>query len=72
MNTYLTIIAIDRKSSDTTSRTFDVSSADKLKAEITEFENELTYRKYELECTDFVEDYPNEIVAVLDELEVTY
>ena len=68
----LTITAIDRNSSDTMSRTFHTDSIHHLKKNVVEFENELPFSKYELTTMELMDEYPNEVVEVLDELEVTY
>jgi hypothetical protein len=68
----LTITAIDRDSSDTTSRTFSTENVVTFKNSVEEFESELPYRKYELMTEELIEDYGIEIVGVLDELEVTF
>lgn len=68
----LTIIAIDKDSSDTKSRTFSTDSVELFEKAIEEFEEELSFRKYELICDEFMDEYPAEIVKVLDKLEVTY
>lgn len=68
----LTITAIDRDSSDTMSRTFSTDSASKFKESVKEFEKELPYRKYELICGELIEEYSQDIINVLSELEVTY
>lgn len=75
--TYITITAIDRHSSDSMSRTFSttfkgVENEIMLKHMIEEWEKELPYRRYELVTQDFIEDYSEEILNVLDELEVSY
>jgi len=69
---FISITAIDKHSSDTTSRNFSTKSEIILKAMIEEWEKEIPYRRYELTTTDFVDEYPTEIVDVLDELEVEY
>ena len=67
----LTIMAIDRHSSDTLSRTFSTTSAELFKKSIEEFEKELPYTKYELTCNEIMEDYSKDIIDILEELEVT-
>jgi hypothetical protein len=54
------------------SRTFSTKCPVKFKEAVLEFEKELPYRRYELVTEEFIEDYSEEIVDVLDELEVSY
>lgn len=68
----ITIIAIDLNSSDTMSRTFGTTHVEGFKKAIEEFEGELPYKNYELMCDDFMDDYTPAIIAILDELDVTY
>jgi len=67
-----TITAIDMHSSDTMSRTFSTDSVIQFKDSVIEFEDDLPYRRYELVTDEFVDDYPKEIIEVLDDHEVTY
>ena len=67
----ITIIAIDRNSSDSMSRTFSINSIPQLKTDIEKFESELPYRKYELMCDELMEDYNENVIELLDELDVT-
>lgn len=72
----ITITAIDRHSSETTSRTFSTTFKGEenefmLKSMISSWESELPYTRYELVTQDFVEDYSQEVQDVLDELEVS-
>jgi len=69
---YITIIAIDGKSSNTMSRTFSTKNVEDFKKSVKEFETEIPYRRYSLECTDDMSEYSKEIIDVLDELEVIY
>lgn len=71
---YITLIAIDSKSSDTTSRTFSITNETlaQFKTSVGEWETEIDYRRYSLECLDIIDDYSPEIINVLDELDVTY
>jgi hypothetical protein len=66
----ITILAIDHNSSETTSRTFNVN--DKLKVNIQAWEAELKYSKYEFECQEIMDEYPDSVKETLDELEVTF
>ncbi len=71
----ITITAIDKNSSDNTSRTFSTTfqgteNEHMLKAMIQEWEKELPYTKYGLVTPDFIEDYSEEIQEVLEELEI--
>jgi len=68
----LTITAIDHHSSDTMSRTFSTESISNFKKAVEEFEKELPYSRYELMTDELMEDYSDELIEVLDELEVTY
>lgn len=68
----LTVVAIDRDSSDTMSRTFSTNSVESFKKSIMEFESELPYRRYELMTDEMIEEYSNEIRLALVELEITY
>jgi hypothetical protein len=75
--TFITIIAIDRHSSHSMTRTFSttfkgVENEIMLKSMIEEWEKEIPYHKYELITQDFIEDYSEEILNVLGELEVTF
>lgn len=73
---FVTITAIDKHSSDTTSRTFStkfkgVENEIMLKNMIEAWESELPYSRYELLTQEDIEDYSQEIQNVLDELEVS-
>lgn len=68
----ITITAIDKHSSDTMSRTFNTQSATELKKAIQEFEKDLPYMRYELTTDEDMDDYPQEVIDILDEQEVTY
>ena len=72
----ITITAIDRHSSDTTSRTFSTTFKGEenefmLKGMISSWESELPYTRYELVTQEIIEDYSQEVQDVLDELEVS-
>ena len=69
---FITITAVDQHSSDTMSRTFNTKSINDMKESIKEFETELPYRRYELMSDELMEDYNDDIINVLDELEVNY
>ena len=69
---FLTITASDQHSSDSTSRTFSTSSPDSFKKDIEEWEKELPYRRYELMTNELIDDYSDEIVTIIDDLEVEY
>ena len=66
----VTITAIDRNSSETTTKTFGYKTLEELKNEITEWESELPYTKYELMTMTM--GISSEIEELLDELEVTF
>ena len=66
----ITIIAIDRNSSDTMSRTFNTENLESFSNSVLEWENELPYRKYELITDELIEN--NELEDVLDILDVTF
>jgi len=66
----LTITAIDRHSSDTISRTFSTECPQEFKKAVEDFERELPFMRYELTTPELIEDYSQEIVNILDELEV--
>ena len=68
----LTITAIDQHSSSTSGRTFSTDNADEFKKSVQEFEKELPYKRYELVTEEFIEEYDDQIVKILDELEVQY
>jgi hypothetical protein len=75
--TFITITAIDRDSSNTMTRTFSttfqgVENEIMLRSMIVEWEKEIPYRRYELMTQDFIEDYSEEILNVLEELEITF
>ena len=67
-----TITAIDRDTSDTTSRTFSTKSLEIFQSSVKEWEKELPYRKYELISEELIEDYSDGVVDILDELEIIY
>jgi 2,3-bisphosphoglycerate-independent phosphoglycerate mutase len=67
-----TVTAIDGHSSDTMSRTFSTENPENFKKAVQEFEAELPYRRYELTTAEFIEEYSQEIVDILDELEIVY
>lgn len=70
---FITITAVDRHSSDSTSRSFTVHSAELLKAMIEDWEKTtVPYSRYELMTQDFEEEFEQEVLDVLDELEVTF
>ena len=68
--TFMRITATDMHSSDTMSRTFSVVDPLAFKTSVEQFEKELPYHRYELMCNDYVEDYSDDIVSILAELEV--
>ena len=68
----LTLVAIDRHSSDTMSRTFSTEKLESFKESVQEFEDQLPFKRYELTSeVDYV-DVSDELAVVLDELEITY
>jgi len=64
----ITIIAIDRNSSESNSRTFNVNKS--LEKNIIQWESNLPYTKYELMCDELIDDIV--IEKILDNLEITY
>ena len=68
----LTITAIDKHSSDTMGRTFSTDPISNLKFAIEEWESELPFHRYELVCNELMDDYPDEVAELLEELEVTF
>lgn len=68
----ITITAVDRNSSDTMSRSFETNGFTPLKYLVEGWEETIPYRKYELMTPDFIEDYEQEVVDTLEELEVNY
>jgi len=68
---FITVTAVDKHSSDSTSRSFTIRNEHLLKEAIEDWENELSYRRYELTTQDDIDDYPVEIQTVLNELEIT-
>lgn len=71
MSKFITVTAVDKHSSDSTSRSFTIHNECLLKESIEAWENELPYSRYELITQDDIEDYSLEIQTVLDELEIT-
>jgi hypothetical protein len=72
---FITVIAVDGKSSDTMSRNFSttfkgVENEFMLKSMIEEWEKEIPYRRYELTTPDLIDDFSKEIQEVLTELEI--
>jgi len=67
----LTVTAIDKHSSDTTNRTFSTENPQNFKESVLEWEKELSYRRYELVTSEFLDDYSEEIGVILDELEIS-
>jgi hypothetical protein len=65
----ITITAIDRNSSDTTSRTFNTENLESMSNSILQWEKELPYRRYELTTDELIED--DKLEEVLDMLEIT-
>jgi len=70
---FITITAVDRHSSDSTSRTFAVHSAELLKAMVEDWEKTtVPYSRYYLMTQYLEEEFEEEVLDVLDELEVTF
>lgn len=68
---FITITAVDKHSSDSCSRSFTVHSAELLKAMVLDWEKTtVPYRRYELVSQDFVDEFEDDVLEVLDELEV--
>ena len=68
---FISITAIDKHSSDTISRTFSTESAILLKAMVEDWEKkDVPFSRYELTTQDFIDEFPDDIVDVLEELEV--
>jgi hypothetical protein len=68
----ITIIAVDRDSSDTMSRSFSTNNEHLLKAMVEKWEEEtIGYRKYYLTTSDCIDDFSEEVQEILDELEIT-
>lgn len=65
----ITITAIDMHSSDSMSRTLSVEN---LKKGIKDFEKDITYSRYELMTEELIEEYSEEVINTLDELDVDY
>jgi len=68
---FIHIMAIDAHSSATQGITLSAETPEILRARLTSFEKEITYRRYELTSDDFVEDFDESILDVLDEFEVS-
>lgn len=73
---FVTVTAVDGKSSDTMSRSFSttfqgVENEFMLKSMIEEWEKEIPYRRYELVTPDSIDEFSEEIQEVLEELEIT-
>lgn len=70
----ITIIACDRDSSDTMSRTFHTDSMVHFKKNVEAFENGLPFRKYELIADEMFisEDHSEELIETLNELDITF
>ena len=66
----LTIMAIDKNSSDIMSRTFETNNLKTFKENVSMWESEIPFRRYFLEVDDIVEG--KELEEVLDELEITF
>jgi len=71
MNEFITVTAIDKHSSDTTSRSFMVANEFLFKSMVEEWQKEIPYRRYELVTQDDIDEYTDEVKQVLDELEIT-
>ncbi len=68
----ITIEANDMDSSETRSKTFSSENPELLEKAIKEFMQELPFRKYELICNEDMDNYSDDIITVLNDLEVTY
>jgi 23S rRNA-/tRNA-specific pseudouridylate synthase len=68
---FINITAIDKHSSRTEGITLSAKTPETLREGIKEFEKELTYRRYELVSDDFIEEFDDNILKVLDEFEVS-
>ena len=68
---FINIMAIDAHSSKTQGITLSAKTPELLRSGIQEFERELIYRRYELVSDDFIEDFDQPILDVLDEFEVS-
>jgi len=69
METIITITAIDKRSTDTMSRSFMTNES--FKDMVLEWEREVPYGRYELVTQDYMSDYDQETQDALDELEVS-
>lgn len=66
------LIAIDKDTSDTMGRHFEFRAIESLKEQVDKWEKELPFRKYELSTTVLDEDFEQEVLDALEELEVVF
>jgi len=69
---FVTITAVDKNSSDTTSRSFSVGSDILLRAMIKDWiKKDVKYNKFELVTPDFLDEFEQNVQDVLDEFEIS-